>query len=88
VRITALAIFGSATSTSLTSRARSTTTDLPTPSGIKFEPNSDATTFTPPAAGSRGAAAPSGAAASANGAINSAAARSVRLAIACPCPIS
>jgi hypothetical protein len=46
VRITALAILGSDTSTSLMSPGRSTTTDLPTPSGTKFEPNSEATTFT------------------------------------------
>src|ERR1700748_973180 len=36
--MTALATLGSATSTSLTSRGRSTTTDLPTPSAMKREP--------------------------------------------------
>src|ERR1700719_651720 len=54
VRITALAILGSATRTSLTSCGRSTTTDLPTPRGTKFDPNSEATTFTPAAGASSG----------------------------------
>src|ERR1700737_4777983 len=49
--MTALAILGSATSTSLMSRGRSMTTDLPTPSGTNCEAASLATTLI---AGARG----------------------------------
>src|SRR5690349_19774156 len=44
VRTTALAILGSATSTSLVSRGRSITTDLPIPSWTKREDESEPTT--------------------------------------------
>src|ERR1700684_4617161 len=56
--MTALAIFGSATSTSLTSRGRSRTTDLPTPSGTKREVASLAAIATTGTRGSLGAGPP------------------------------
>src|SRR5260370_612348 len=59
--MTALAILGSATRTSLTSCGRSTTTDLLTPRGTKFDPNSEATTFTPETGAGSGARCPAAA---------------------------
>src|SRR5712692_2522260 len=56
--MTALAIFGSATSTSLMSRGRSITTDVPIPSGTNWEPLSLAATWITGARGSAAGARP------------------------------